>query len=225
MRATVSLTFDDGLPCQYNTAIPMLNNYGLVGTFFVIVDPPEPYVKEFATNKWRDAIQKGHEIGSHSVTHCKAAELNHQTAYRETASSKEFLQRQLKAPVTSYAHPYTDAPEFIQTALRSSGYMCARGGRVARENKFVTKGDGVKPFNIPCYHINEGTFQDDVVFGYLEEAIRRQAWVTLMFHAVEDSTGWDNVSAASFEKLLEYLHKNKHQLGTLSFTQAYRRVS
>lgn len=225
MKACVSLTFDDGLPCQYETAIPMMNRYGLRGTFFVIVDPPEPYVKEFAVDVWRDALQHGHEIGSHSVTHCRAATLNHQTAYRETAVSREFLQRQLRVPVTSYAHPFTDAPEFIQAALKSSGYVCARGGRVARENKFVVKGDGVKPFNIPCYHVNEGTFKDDVIFGPLEEAIRRQAWVTLMFHAVEDPHGWDNVTAASFEKLLKYLHENKHQLDTLGFTQAYRRVS
>ena len=36
MQSLVSLTFDDGFRCQFEKALPILNSYGMLATFFLI---------------------------------------------------------------------------------------------------------------------------------------------------------------------------------------------
>ena len=38
MQSTVSLTFDDGLRCQFQSALPILNSHGMRATFFLIAN-------------------------------------------------------------------------------------------------------------------------------------------------------------------------------------------
>ena len=45
-RGAVSLTFDDGLPSQFDRAIPILNDHGLCATFYL--NP--------AGGDWRDRL-------------------------------------------------------------------------------------------------------------------------------------------------------------------------
>ena len=66
----VSLTFDDGLRSHLATAIPMLDEYGLNGTFYL--NPPrEGNAADWSARlaPWRVAAGNGHEIGNHSLTH------------------------------------------------------------------------------------------------------------------------------------------------------------
>jgi peptidoglycan-N-acetylglucosamine deacetylase len=62
----VSLTFDDGSQSQLEIALPILQTYGLLGTFFV--NPfGDRWRKELAP--WREIALAGHEVGNHTVTH------------------------------------------------------------------------------------------------------------------------------------------------------------
>ena len=61
----VSLTFDDGVASQLELAIPLLNRYGLTGTFYV--NPRDDYATQLLP--WREAAQQGHEVGNHTVNH------------------------------------------------------------------------------------------------------------------------------------------------------------
>jgi len=80
MLSLISLTFDDGLRCQFDQALPVLNSHGIPATFFLIANKEpthEGRKNEWWKIDWRDedramlkkAVQRGHEIGSHSVTH------------------------------------------------------------------------------------------------------------------------------------------------------------
>jgi len=62
----VSLTFDDGLECQLEKAIPSMNKLGLRGTFYL-----SPGGKNWRQrlSPWRDVATDGHEIGNHSLSH------------------------------------------------------------------------------------------------------------------------------------------------------------
>jgi peptidoglycan/xylan/chitin deacetylase (PgdA/CDA1 family) len=63
-RAALSLTFDDARPSQVTTGLPILDRYGVRGTFYVSFQHLE-------TNhdSWRQAVANGHEIGNHTVSH------------------------------------------------------------------------------------------------------------------------------------------------------------
>ena len=63
-HAALSLTFDDARSTQINVGIPILNEYGFRGTFFVSFHATEERLVE-----WKAAAVSGHEIGNHTMTH------------------------------------------------------------------------------------------------------------------------------------------------------------
>lgn len=205
-RAALSLTFDDALPCQLEYAVPALNKYDLQGTFFAISDCPE---YPLDVHGWRKAVKHGHEIGSHSVSHKKAATLTFSDALYEARESKRALENHFGNTVTSFCYPYTDAPSPLQQAVYGAGYLQARGGRGARVEKFIMPHDDFNFFNMPCFHVSNACFETGDIGNWIAEALQRGAWLTLMFHAVGDGHGWDNVKADVFAEFTEHLARHK----------------
>lgn len=219
-RGAVSLTFDDGLRNQIEVALPLMKSYDIQGTFFLIQHPPAPYSPDFDELAWKKAVAVGNEIGSHSVSHRKASSLNPDQAYIEARDSKIHFEKVFGRTVTSFCYPYTDCPAHLVTAVKKAGYSAARAGRGAREEKLISAGDKVNPLTLPAVHVGESLFADGTIWTYIDEAISRNAWVTFMLHAVGASPeelgtplGWDNVTAASFEKLMQVLSDRKKKNG------------
>lgn len=63
-RCALSLTFDDARFSQADKGIPLLNRYGIKATFYI-----SPHRTEERLDVWMQAIERGHEIGNHSMTH------------------------------------------------------------------------------------------------------------------------------------------------------------
>lgn len=63
-RMAISLTFDDGRGSQATKGAPLLDEYGLKGTFYVV---PSAVKGQLAA--WKKVVDKGHEIGNHSLHH------------------------------------------------------------------------------------------------------------------------------------------------------------
>jgi peptidoglycan/xylan/chitin deacetylase (PgdA/CDA1 family) len=63
-KMALSLTFDDARLSQIDTGIHLLDKYGVKATFYV---SPGSMMKR--SDKWKMAVQNGHEIGNHSVYH------------------------------------------------------------------------------------------------------------------------------------------------------------
>lgn len=67
-KAAVVLTYDDALTSQLDHAVPLLNQAGFKGTFFL------SSVKQADLPRWRAAAAEGHELGNHTIFHpCSAA--------------------------------------------------------------------------------------------------------------------------------------------------------
>jgi len=60
----ISLTFDDGRASHVDNGIPLLDKYGIKGTFYV---SPGSVVKKL--DLWKTAVRNGHDIGNHSLLH------------------------------------------------------------------------------------------------------------------------------------------------------------
>lgn len=199
----VSLTFDDGLPCQIQYALPALRKWLLPATFFVIANDVTEFDTQFRTYVWQKAHHEGHEIGSHSRTHRKAASLSVAEAVMEAQDSKFWIQQRLGQPVTSFCYPFTDAPAHLKGAVIGAGYKQARGGRVARLDKYLQPGDGADLHNVTCIHVGPETIKD--ADEWINTAVRRGAWLTLMLHGVGDPQAWDNLAVDQFDTLLSKL--------------------
>jgi len=67
-RVAVSLSFDDARLTQPDTGIPILDTFGVKGTFYVSMHGVNERV-----DAWLKAVATGHEIGNHTISHpCSA---------------------------------------------------------------------------------------------------------------------------------------------------------
>ena len=68
-RCAVSFSFDDARPSQLDAGVPILDEFGVKGTFYPLLTPLRD-----AHARWRAAVaERGHEIGNHTVNHpCSA---------------------------------------------------------------------------------------------------------------------------------------------------------
>ncbi len=63
-QMALSLTWDDGRASQVEVGTPLLNEYGIRATFYVV-----PSAVERSLEGWKQAVMDGHEIANHSLTH------------------------------------------------------------------------------------------------------------------------------------------------------------
>jgi peptidoglycan/xylan/chitin deacetylase (PgdA/CDA1 family) len=63
-KMALSLTFDDARLSQIDKGIPLLNKYGVKGTFYL-----SPDLMDERVEGWKKAIIDGHDIGNHSMVH------------------------------------------------------------------------------------------------------------------------------------------------------------
>jgi peptidoglycan/xylan/chitin deacetylase (PgdA/CDA1 family) len=137
--ALISLTFDDGLRCQLEQAVPILDQYGFPATFFLVANPDLIHTDGFPHPDWRKTnwceedirllkgmVQRGHEIGAHSVHHRHPFLDN--DAKGEAENSKRWIQDRLGVEIPSYCYPFCYFTEPIKNAVISAGYKQARWG-------------------------------------------------------------------------------------------------
>ncbi len=63
-QMAISLSFDDGRESQPRVGVPLLNEYGVKATFYIV--PPRAAKQ---VHGWKQTVASGHEIGNHSVKH------------------------------------------------------------------------------------------------------------------------------------------------------------
>lgn len=138
------LCFDDALRSQYETALPLLKEYGFGATFFITEMEPSPRNGGFSDKTtfmtWDQikAIEDaGFELGNHSLNHVFGSQ-NMGRAFNIAqirGMEAEFEAHGLKKPV-SYAYPSgISNPESVACA-RECGYLWGRGN----EEKSASEG-------------------------------------------------------------------------------------
>jgi peptidoglycan/xylan/chitin deacetylase (PgdA/CDA1 family) len=117
--SAVSYTFDDNSPKQFSVAQPMLDAKGLPATFFCIVG-------NLSSSEWtviENASAKGHEIGSHTLTHPDLTTLTDVPVTIEESDSKNLIESHTGKKCVSLAYPYCAVP---QRSITSQYYPFAR---------------------------------------------------------------------------------------------------
>jgi len=125
-RCAVSLTFDDARLTQIDKGIPLLNKYGVKATFYI---SPNKALERL--DGWKKAIDEGHEIGNHSMTHpCTGS-----YPFSRNNALENYTLDKIAADISQ-------ADTFIQKYLgikaRSFAYPCGQ--------KFVGRGKNLKTY-------------------------------------------------------------------------------
>jgi peptidoglycan/xylan/chitin deacetylase (PgdA/CDA1 family) len=217
MQSLISLTFDDGLRCQFDNAVPILEGYGIPATFFLIANRDPKHESWNPKDGWwkidwseddianlKKLIHNGHEIGSHSLTHHLQKMQDNPVA--EARESKKQIEGWLETKVTSFCYPFYSSHAYLADAVKNAGYEQARGG--AGKTYYVVPGHQFfDRFNVDCRQISANEKVSDW--------LRPGCWHILTFHAIGNQRdGWEPISKEQFATLMAEL-ANYRDAGTL----------
>jgi peptidoglycan/xylan/chitin deacetylase (PgdA/CDA1 family) len=122
---SIVLTFDDGYKDNYENAYPILKEFGLKGTVFIITNCIDKD-KGFLTSKELKEMDKnGMDIESHTLNHDKLGELPYNKQVETLKGSKEFLEKLLNKKVKYIGYPYGKYNNDTIKATKDTGYNIA----------------------------------------------------------------------------------------------------
>ena len=121
-KINILITFDDGFINNYEIVLPILLEYGVQASFFVIteclekglvpsfIQNPESFnIKEFRTiniNQAKYMLEKNMNIGSHTLSHNDFSKLSVTDSIDNVEQSKQYLEKMLQTPVECFAFPW-----------------------------------------------------------------------------------------------------------------------
>jgi peptidoglycan/xylan/chitin deacetylase (PgdA/CDA1 family) len=219
MKSIVSLTFDDGLRCQIENALPILDGYGIRATFFLVANQDPTHESWNHKHDWwkidwskadianlKTLINNGHEIGSHSVTHHPQKMQDNPSA--EARDSKQRIEDWLETEVTSFCYPYYRSHAYLADAVKDAAYEQARGGGTSplyrpRGPFYKVPGEAsFDRFNVDCRQISANE--------KVSKWMRPGCWHILTFHAIGNpQDGWEPISKDRFAALIAELAKSR----------------
>lgn len=130
----VALTFDDGLEDCYTKALPILTALDIRATFFPIAacvgtesSAADVYgtVRYLSPRQLRELADRGHEIGSHGMTHADLTLLDKSALREELRRSRATLEDLIGRPVTSISFPFGSCNQRVWDTARECGYRAA----------------------------------------------------------------------------------------------------
>lgn len=177
----VSLTFDDGWKSAITDAFPILEEYHLPATFYIISktldDKIFPQYMNLADLKMLQI--HGHEIGGHTKSHLHLSELSDLEMRDEIVKGKEDLQS-LGLSISTFAYPYGDWNSRIVKRVRETGFFAARSIREEINDR------GTNLFLLGAYPVLEKYAAEDVI-SLIHRLSKMGGWAVLCFHQIESS--------------------------------------
>jgi len=216
----VVLTYDDGLDCHLDNAVPALDQNSLKGTFYCPGHSASLYQR---MEEWRDIVLSGHELGNHSLFHpCDGekfdwvkpeADLNNYTMDQiisELSVANTLLKAVDGKTERTYAFTCSDfevgGESFVEEVREL--FFSARSGGTIPESMV-----DLDLHFVPSWGVIDPTGEE--LIEYVNEAREKGTIAVFMFHSV--GGGYLNVSDEAHGELLTYLSKNKDVIWTDTF--------
>ncbi len=158
----VWLTFDDGWEDFYINAFPLLKEYNMKASYYVITSliGTPGYVKLDELKEMKDSGLV--DIQSHTVTHPRLADLNKDNIYNELNKSKIYLKENLGIDSTTICYPYGSFNNLVLDLSKELGYK--NGLAMTGGTYYTSKHKNI--YAIPRIYVNRSmsmdTFKDYV---------------------------------------------------------------
>lgn len=187
-RPIVSITYDDYFSSIYDTVFPMFQERGLTGTAYLSTqDLGKP--DTLTAPEINEMHDYGFEIGSHTVTHAHLPFISSSLVDTELSQSKADIESFTGITPINFASPYGEYNDAIKEQIKTY-YRSHRSVDVG----FNTK-DNFDIMNIKAMSTINST-PPETVIGWIDDAIRDNAWLVLVYHnIIDDGDTWTNTPA------------------------------
>ena len=232
-QGAISLTFDDGLSSQLKIAVPLLNKYGLRGTFYLVPKGEDWKNKLYP---WREIARAGHEIGNHSLSHpcscnfsgdpncCGLENMSLEDIEADITEAQRRLETLFpEQKYWTYAYPcYQDfvgigesrrsyvpvvARYFI--AARGVGEMVCANSPLACDLHYL--------WSWPVERLSGAS-----MIGLAERTAAQNRWGIFTFHGINE--GHLPVSKVDFEEFLAFLHRSRDRIWVAPVSEVARYI-
>lgn len=172
--AAISYTFDDGLRDQFAAAVPMLNEFGFKGTFFIIpgkvaettadAEQRKNDKRAWGTITWdelKNMDAQGHEIASHTWSHPNLTKLSPAEVEAELGKAGDAIKTHIGKPPLTLAFPFNaSTPEIREVALKH--YLACRTYQTGTDGKATAAS----------------------LDAWADQRVKERKWGVLMIHAI-----------------------------------------
>lgn len=223
-KAAFSLSFDDGYQNQLDVVAPILNQYGIKATFFVIPpmlsEHPSSGARYGSWDGFKALSDQGHEIGAHTMTHPRLSQLDLGSPTQEGSvlyelwQSKLSIEQKISKPVFSIAYPFGDVDDAILKASRKLFIAGRNVNGIVNLQDF----DGLNLMAQGLNYKSTRDMQDDLDVKdilrvqILHNVIPSKALGVFFAHEVYDfatcqnkKDSWMPISTETFEPLIRWL--------------------
>lgn len=209
--AAISYTFDDGLRDQFTLGVPILNEAGFKGTFFIIPGKVSASIEDaekrkndkraWGTITWpelRQMAAQGHEIASHTWSHRAMPVLTADEVESELRLAREAIQTHLGSPALTLAFPFNQSSLSVKTAaLRHHeafrAYQLGISGKTTLES----------------------------LNTWADKQVQEKKWGVVMFHAV--ASGYAALTDPEiFRQHLQFIQKKQDDIWVDTFATIAR---
>lgn len=205
----LSLTFDDGRPSQVDIGTYLFDQYGVKSTFVVV-----PSSVEMRLDKWKKAVQNGHEVGNHTLQHpcsgnfqwSREKALENYTLEKMRAELIE-TNRQIESllGVKSTVFAYPCGSTFIGRGVNTKSYVPLVAELFTAGRGWLDEGPNDPAFcdlaQLTGMNMDNRDF--DQILPLLESAKKTGAWLVLAGHEVGES-GAQTTRVEMLKRLMEY---------------------
>lgn len=196
----VSVTFDDGWESVTSGAVPILDKHHIRTTQYIISSVAAASVTDYMNfGTIKRLRQAGHEIGSHSLTHCNQTTLDTNTLEDNAKRSKQILEDQGLGPVKSFAYPLGQYNEKTQTTY-SKYYPLIRSSDFGYNDRYFDETD------IHSAGILDKTSESELK-SWLTYAKTHKQWIVLVYHRVNDG-GEYNVTSNQLDRQMTLVEQS-----------------
>lgn len=224
IQAAVSLSYDDAVPVHHQKVAPLLEQYGLRGTFYLTIK----LVNQFAP--WKQVADNQHELGNHALFHpCRQVpkesyawledhyDLSAYSLDRfrdELHTANKFLNLLDGGKPRTYGNNCTHLTvgsgehETPMDPVLEELFTAARG---TQTNQIITASN-LNYTRLGHFSADNKTFPQ--VKAEIEQARREGGWIIYMIHGVGNGTHPLFMDEEEHKKLITWLAEEKDSIWT-----------
>ncbi|MDR0401159.1 MAG: polysaccharide deacetylase family protein [Treponema sp.] len=200
-EAGVLLALDDDYQSQWRRHFDLFDRYGARVTFFV-TGGFSPFCRE--------ALDRGHDIGCHTLNHLNLLNVSRDLFFEETVAAAESFRRE-GIPLRAFAYPYGFSEPWMREALAST-FSVQRGFGVRYR---LYSRESVRAGYIGSISVDNTVYKSDAEFEAALAMMLRAAKfiggdsiVPLTTHSIEEDADW-GISPRRLEFLLKTIGELK----------------